>query len=212
MSSSPKVLDLDGCFRHWTIQLQTKISRNQRGGGGGVGGQTRVDLATLAFFPVFCRVFWARKRRKSHENPLKCWRGQETIWQLFSFSGVSQTIVKQSTWEQCPQVLAGKARKVAKSTRLCSYTGGGAEGCQKNCEQTLCEQTGVAYSTPVAHKVLHGAPLRGGTTLLHFSRCSRPFIQNVRSTLSCLKSCNSGVVRGTPSSTAQVAQRNASRK
>ena len=40
----------------------------------------------------------------------------------FSFSGVSQTIVKHSTWEQCPQVLAGKARKVAKSTRLCSYT------------------------------------------------------------------------------------------
>ena len=29
-------------------------------------GQTRVDLATLAFFPVFCRIFWARKRRKSH--------------------------------------------------------------------------------------------------------------------------------------------------
>ena len=42
---------------------------------------------------------------------------------IFSFSGVSQTIVKHSTWEQCPQVLAGKARKVAKSTRLCSYTG-----------------------------------------------------------------------------------------
>ena len=31
-----------------------------------VGGQTRVDLATLAFFPVFSKVFWARKRRKSH--------------------------------------------------------------------------------------------------------------------------------------------------
>ena len=30
----------------------------------------------------------------------------------FSFSGVSQTRVKHSTWEQCPQVLAGKARKL----------------------------------------------------------------------------------------------------
>ena len=40
----------------------------------------------------------------------------------FSFSGVSQTVVKHSTLGQCPQVLAGTARKVAKSTRLCSYT------------------------------------------------------------------------------------------
>ena len=40
----------------------------------------------------------------------------------FSFPGVSQTIVKTSTWGQCPQVLAGTARKIAKSTRLCSYT------------------------------------------------------------------------------------------
>ena len=31
-----------------------------------VGGQTRVDLATLAFFPCFVGVFRARKRRKSH--------------------------------------------------------------------------------------------------------------------------------------------------
>ena len=36
---------------------------------------------------------------------------------------MSQTIVKHSTWGQCPQVLAGTARKIAKSTRLCSYTG-----------------------------------------------------------------------------------------
>ena len=43
----------------------------------------------------------------------------------FSFSGVFQTIVKHSTWGQCPQVLAGTARKAAKLTRLCSYTGGG---------------------------------------------------------------------------------------
>ena len=34
-------------------------------GGGGVGGQTRVDLATLAFFPCFVGLFFARKRRKS---------------------------------------------------------------------------------------------------------------------------------------------------
>ena len=40
----------------------------------------------------------------------------------FAFPGMSQTIVKNSTWGQCPQVLAGTARKVAKSTRLCSYT------------------------------------------------------------------------------------------
>ena len=31
-----------------------------------VGGQTRVDLATLAFWPCFTGLFWARERRKSH--------------------------------------------------------------------------------------------------------------------------------------------------
>ena len=41
----------------------------------------------------------------------------------FSFPGVSQIMVKSSTWGQCPQVLAGTAGKVAKSTRLCSYAG-----------------------------------------------------------------------------------------
>ena len=48
--------------------------------------------------------------------------GAEDHLATFPFSGVSQTIVKHSTWGQCPQVLAGTARKVAKSTRLCSYT------------------------------------------------------------------------------------------
>ena len=48
--------------------------------------------------------------------------GAEDHLATFSFPGVSQTIVKSSTWGQCPQVLAGTARKVAKSTRLCSYT------------------------------------------------------------------------------------------
>ena len=43
---------------------------------------------------------------------------------IFSFPGVSRTIAKICTWGQCPQVLAGTARKVAKSTRVCSYAGG----------------------------------------------------------------------------------------
>ena len=50
------------------------------------------------------------------------------------------------------------------------------------------------------HRVLEGAPPGRATTLLHFSRCSRPFIQSFKSTLSHLKSCNP--VGGTPSSTA----------
>ena len=45
-----------------------------------------------------------------------------------------------------------------------------------------------------------GGGLEGATTLLHFSKCSRPFIQSTKSTLSNLKSCNP--VGGTPSSTA----------
>ena len=49
--------------------------------------------------------------------------GAEDHLATFAFPGVSQTVVKHSTWGQCPQVLAGTARKVAKSTRLCSYTG-----------------------------------------------------------------------------------------
>ena len=53
--------------------------------------------------------------------------GAEDHLATFSFPGASQTIVKNSTWGQCPQVLAGTARKVAKSTRLCSYAGGGVE-------------------------------------------------------------------------------------
>ena len=44
-----------------------------------------------------------------------------------------------------------------------------------------------------------GAP-EGATTLLHSSRCSRPFILSVKSTLCDLESCNP--VWGTPSSTA----------
>ena len=43
----------------------------------------------------------------------------------FSFPGVSQTIGNASARGQCPQVLAGTARKVAKPTRLCAYTPGG---------------------------------------------------------------------------------------
>ena len=79
-------------------------------------------FGNFGVFPVFCRVFGPVNDINLIKTLGKCWRGQETIWQLFSFSGVSQTIVKHSTWGQCPQVLAGKARKVAKSTRLCSYT------------------------------------------------------------------------------------------
>ena len=41
---------------------------------------------------------------------------------------------------------------------------------------------------------------RGGDNLTSLSKCSRPFIQSVKSTLSYLKSCNP--VGGTPSSTA----------
>ena len=52
--------------------------------------------------------------------------GAEDHLATFSFPGVSQTIVTVSAWGQCPQVLAGTARKVAKSTRLCSYAGGGS--------------------------------------------------------------------------------------
>ena len=48
--------------------------------------------------------------------------GAEDHLATFSFPGVSQTIVQSSTWGQCPQVLPGTAQKVAKSTRLCSYT------------------------------------------------------------------------------------------
>ena len=38
-------------------------------------------------------------------------------------------------------------------------------------------------------EVFRGHP-RGATTLLHLSKCSRPFLQAVKSTLSYLKSCN----------------------
>ena len=49
--------------------------------------------------------------------------GAEDHLATFSFPGVSQTIAKKkSTWGQRPQVLAGTAREVARSTRLCSYT------------------------------------------------------------------------------------------
>ena len=48
--------------------------------------------------------------------------GRRPFGNFFLFR-VSQTKEKHSTCGQCPQVLAGTARKVAKSTRLCSYTG-----------------------------------------------------------------------------------------
>ena len=112
----------DSCEIHQNTSSQRLKGPRCRGANTGRFGNFDV-------FPVFCRPFWARKRRKSHQNPLKCWRGAGDHLAIFSFSGVSQTIVKHSTWEQCPQVLAGKARKVAKSTRLCSYTG---PRCSKN--------------------------------------------------------------------------------
>ena len=52
----------------------------------------------------------------------------------------------------------------------------------------------------ICHRAL-GAP-KGATSLLHFSKCSRSFIQSVKSTLSDLKSCNP--VGGTLSSTAWI--------
>ena len=55
------------------------------------------------------------------KKPSKMLAPAEDHLATFSFPGVSQTIVKNSTWGQCPQVLAGTARKAAKSTRLCSY-------------------------------------------------------------------------------------------
>ena len=86
-----------------------------------VEGQTRVDLANLAFFPCFVG-FFGPVNDVNLFKPSKMLAGAGGRLATFSFSGVSQTIVKHSAWEQCPQVLAGKARKVAKSTRLCSYT------------------------------------------------------------------------------------------
>ena len=50
--------------------------------------------------------------------------GAEDHLAFFSFPEVSETTVKSSTWGQCPQVLASTARKVAKSTRICSYAMG----------------------------------------------------------------------------------------
>ena len=51
--------------RHGVVQIFVSCSTFSVKGGS-VGGQTRVDLATLAFFPCFFRVFCAGKRRKSH--------------------------------------------------------------------------------------------------------------------------------------------------
>ena len=53
---------------------------------------------------------------------------------------------------------------------------------------------------PRTHSYCSGDTPEGATTSLHFSKCSRPFIQIVKSTLSCLRSCNP--VGGTLSSTA----------
>ena len=49
-----------------------------------------------------------------------------------------------------------------------------------------------------------GAP-EGATTLLHFSKCSRPFVQSINSTLAHLKSCNPvGTPRQAPLDTGSV--------
>ena len=53
-------------------------------------------------------------------------------------------------------------------------------------------------SERIFHGVLQGVSLRGRQ--LDFAKRYRPFIQSVKSTLSCLKSCNA--VGGTPSSIA----------
>ena len=55
------------------------------------------------------------------------------------------------------------------------------------------------HLSPELIEFFSGRP-RGGDNFTSLSKCSRPFIQSVKSTLSELKSCNP--VRGTPSSTA----------
>ena len=47
---------------------------------------------------------------------------------IFTGFGRQQVTVKIRVWEECPQVLAGKARKNAKWDRLCPYTRGPSRG------------------------------------------------------------------------------------
>ena len=74
--------------------------------------------------------------------------GAEDHLAFFSFPGVFQTEGKNSTWGQCPQVLAGTARKVAKSTCLCSYTRGGGFWGEVPSEETHTPPKGFRASKP----------------------------------------------------------------
>ena len=82
-------------------------------------GANTGQFGNFSVFPVFYRVFWAVNSVNLSLKPSKMLPGAEDHLGTFPFPGVSQTTVKHSTWGQCPQVLAGTARKVAKSTRLC---------------------------------------------------------------------------------------------
>ena len=87
---------------------------------------------------------------------------------IFSFSRVSQTIVEHSTWEQCPQVLAGKARKVAKSTRLCSYTGCSCDTPATHSELRSEPRQGCSYTVERDRGGVASAPLPFDRKFLHY--------------------------------------------
>ena len=94
--------------------------------------------------------------------------GAEDHLAIFSFPGVSQTVLKNSAWGQCPQVLAGTAPKVGKSTRLCSYIGGCVgvtlfsypagvfcRGVASKAQQETCTDLGCYHETLQAHLEEH---------------------------------------------------------
>ena len=71
----------------------------------------RFRLLFCAFLLSFPRIFRVRQR-----GTFCIW----VKWGRFAFLGVSQILVKTSTWRQCPQMLAGKARKKAPKSEECA--------------------------------------------------------------------------------------------
>ena len=98
----------------------------ERGEGWMYGGSKHGSIWQTCVFHPILKGFWPSAQLKpSTKITVGGWGVQKTIWQLFSFPGMSQTIVKRSPWGQCPQVLAGTARKMLPTRPVVAHIQGG---------------------------------------------------------------------------------------
>ena len=164
------------------------------------GGFKRRRFPDLDFFVLFCPSLSFLGLSRFFLGFSRIARGWSGDFPDLSFSSFSAYYNKSTYEEQSPKGSAtqsGPFPKKVGNTRVWKPPGLAS---LKNCSHK--KSTKIRAPAQIwerGHRVLQGAPW-GGDNYTHFSKCSRPLIQSIKSTLSHLKSFNP--VRGTLSSTA----------